>query len=852
MPKTLYLCYFGLNEPLVQTQVLPYLRELKKIDGLKISLITFEPNFKKNWSAEETEVEKQKLAGEGIDWYALPYHKRPSVPATLFDIINGAIFTLRIVQKEKVDIIHARSHIPALIGEIARRFSSRKPKLLFDIRGFFPEEYTDAGIWKKNGWLYRAVKGVEKRLLKNADAFVVLTEKARSILFPESKESGFDKRGRPVEVIPCCVDLKRFETTSAALRNETRKRLNLEQRTVVAYVGSFGGWYETDSLLDFLRFAHERDKQTFVLVLTQRAEEKVANDLRKIGFSDDDFLVESVAPADIPRFLSASDIAVSFIKKCYSKQASSPTKVAEYLACGVPVVSNRGIGDLDEFIENDGVGALIADFSAESFGSALDKIDRLRKAEDLPGNCRRTASERFDIVEIGGANYRRIYKNLLTEDAQKLTSDDKRPLLPKPGNLRSQMKHSLYLCYYPLKAALIQTQVLPYLRELKKIDGVKISLLTYEPNFKKKWSKERIAVEKQKLAAEGIDWYALGYHKFPTVPASLYDIFRGVFFALRLTRKEKIDILHARSLIPGMMAAVAKPLTGAKMLFDSRGFFAEEYTGGGVWDEKGIIYRTVKIVEKWVMKSTDGFVVLTEKARDLLFPESHESGFDKFGRPVEVIPCCIESKRFNKVFDKSARTHFRREFGFEDKYVVVHLGTLGGLYMTEEIADFYAAAKREKPEAFALVLTSRDPNLIAPLLRQRGFKDEDFLVKSVPPPEIQNYLLASDLGLSFLKRGYALIARSPTKIGEYLICGVPIISNSGIGDGDKQLGEDEVGVIVEDHSAEIYAGAIRAIDHLREKGDLFEACQKSALNRFNMEYIGGERYRRLYGRLLNE
>ena len=89
-----------------------------------------------------------------------------------------------------------------MMGAIAKKFSRKKPKLLFDIRGFFPEEYTDAGRWKKDGWLYHSVKKVEKWLFKESDGFVVLTEKAREILFPGSKETGFDKSGRPVEVIP--------------------------------------------------------------------------------------------------------------------------------------------------------------------------------------------------------------------------------------------------------------------------------------------------------------------------------------------------------------------------------------------------------------------------------------------------------------------------------------------------------------------------------------------------------------------------------------------------------------------------------------------------------------------------
>ena len=216
MAKTLYICYFGVREPLVQTQVIPYLRELRKgsvnadADGqMRVSLLTFEP-------AESIETGgfeeiRARLADEEIDWHWLKYHKRPSVPATALDIVAGARFVRNLLRREKFDVLHARVHIPMLMAALARKYSADKPKLLFDIRGFFPEEYTDAGIWPEGGWLYRSAKRVEAWLMNEADGFVVLTEKAREILFPESKNGGFDDDGRPVEVIPCCVDISRFE-----------------------------------------------------------------------------------------------------------------------------------------------------------------------------------------------------------------------------------------------------------------------------------------------------------------------------------------------------------------------------------------------------------------------------------------------------------------------------------------------------------------------------------------------------------------------------------------------------------------------------------------------------------------
>ncbi|HVF29353.1 MAG TPA: glycosyltransferase family 4 protein [Pyrinomonadaceae bacterium] len=404
--KTLYVCYFGIQQALVQTQVLPYLRELRK-EAVEVSFLTFEPEP----AAEAFAQIKKDLATEGIDWSWLRYHKRPSSIATAWDIFRGAIFIRSFISRERPEILHGRVHVPTLMAALARKFSSHKPKLLFDIRGFFPEEYTDAGIWPEGGWLYRSAKRVERWLLKESDAFIVLTEKAREILFPESKETGIDRQGRPVEVIPCCVDLTRFRVESASTREELRERIGAGHRPVVVYVGSFGGWYLTDQMIDFFRTARERDPRVFVLILTQRDADKVGERLRDRGFSSTDFYVASVPPHDVPKYLAAADLAISFIKACYSKLSSSPTKIAEYLAAGLPIVANSGVGDIDALIRDNDVGFILEDFDRESYLEALPLIDSL--SPELADRCRRLAEREFELTAVGGARYNQIYRRLL-------------------------------------------------------------------------------------------------------------------------------------------------------------------------------------------------------------------------------------------------------------------------------------------------------------------------------------------------------------------------------------------------------------------------------------------------------
>lgn len=408
---TLYICYFGLREPLVQTQVLPYLRQLVS-DGVAVSLLTFEPKFREKWSQREIEEERTRMASEGISWSCLAYHKWPSLPATLFDIASGTWLTLRLMRRYGIEILHARNHVPALIGALAKRINGGR--LIFDIRGFMPEEYTDGGVWPEGGYLYRGMKRVEKYLFRVSDGFVVLTDKAREILFPGCSDA--DDLGRPIEVIPCCVDFARFSAAEEASREELRSEFNLTGRRVIVYIGSFGGWYLTDEMTQFLAYAHNRDPTTFSMILTQSPHELVVERMRNLGLDEKDVLVDTVRPEDVPRYLKAADFAISFIKACYSKQSSSPTKIAEYLASGLPVVCNAGVGDLDRLIEEDRVGVIVREFTPLAYDHALSEVEALLRNKEFAEKCRAVARARFDLVQVGGVRYTRLYRRLLRSE----------------------------------------------------------------------------------------------------------------------------------------------------------------------------------------------------------------------------------------------------------------------------------------------------------------------------------------------------------------------------------------------------------------------------------------------------
>lgn len=174
----------------------------------------------------------------------------------------------------------------------------------------------------------------------------------------------------------------------------------------------------TDEMTEFLVAARLQDPSTFAMILTQSPIEIVIEQLRKLGIHEKDFMVAKVTPHEVPRYLRAADIAISFIKPCYSKQSSSPTKIAEYLASGLPVVCNSGVGDLDKLINENQVGVLLTQFTEEAYLQALIDIDSLRGETAFAEHASQVARREFDLDTTGGTRYTRLYRRLARTDAQ--------------------------------------------------------------------------------------------------------------------------------------------------------------------------------------------------------------------------------------------------------------------------------------------------------------------------------------------------------------------------------------------------------------------------------------------------
>src|SRR5437588_13107503 len=131
--RVLYISYNGMLDPLGQSQVIPYLRQLSK-KGARIILLSFErPRAFDSDGRARCESLRRLLTSENIEWHALRYHQKPSLPATVYDVLAGIRYAARLVRQDQIELVHARSHIPATIAlALKRRFGVR---IIFDLRG---------------------------------------------------------------------------------------------------------------------------------------------------------------------------------------------------------------------------------------------------------------------------------------------------------------------------------------------------------------------------------------------------------------------------------------------------------------------------------------------------------------------------------------------------------------------------------------------------------------------------------------------------------------------------------------------------------------------------------------------
>jgi glycosyltransferase involved in cell wall biosynthesis len=394
-----------MTDPLGQSQVIPYVEGLAKA-GYDMTILSCEKNDK---FAEKGEYIKDLLKTNNIKWETFFFTSSPPILAKMYDLWQLKSKAEKLHKKNNYSMTHCRSYVSAQAGLLLKK--KYGVKFLFDIRGFWVDERVDGGLWNLQNpfykFLYNDYKKKEADFISNCDGLVSLTQNGKKEMLTWKSY-----RQQPLFVIPCSADFELFTLTSVEQKIAARKKLNIDKDNfVLSYLGSIGTWYMIEEMMQFFILLKKKYANAKFLFVTNGEYDKIKSVAAKHGISKDDLNLTSAPRKEVGDITKACDMSISFIKPCYSKISSSPTKLGELLAMGIPVISNSGVGDVKEIIEQTNSGICIDDFSLTTMAETIERIPALLQQINHE-SIRQKAKDIYDLSNAQ-EKYISLYKTIL-------------------------------------------------------------------------------------------------------------------------------------------------------------------------------------------------------------------------------------------------------------------------------------------------------------------------------------------------------------------------------------------------------------------------------------------------------
>ena len=328
-----------------------------------------------------------------------------------------------------------------------------------------------------------------------------------------------------------------------------------------------------------------------------------------------------------------------------------------------------------------------------------------------------------------------------------------------------------------------QSQVLPYIINLSK-ENYNFHLVSFEKPDR--YTENHTLIEKI-CVENNIQWYPLKYNKKPPFLSTIFDIYKMKRLAKNLHINYGFSLIHCRSYISSLVGLNFKRMYGIPFLFDMRGFWADERVEGGLWNLENPFYKLVyyyfKRKEKQFLLESSYIISLTHNGKKniLKIPS-----FTHLENNISVIPCCTDLNLFKPVKRDS------------DSFTIGYLGSLGTWYMVKEMLVFFQKIIKKIPNSKFQFLTKDNPEIIFTHCKNLGISRKNIIIGESNRSDIPFKTRNWNFSLFFIKPSYSKLFSSPTKQGELMAMGIPIICNSGVGDVDFIVEKYKSGFVLND------------------------------------------------------
>jgi glycosyltransferase involved in cell wall biosynthesis len=353
-------------------------------------------------------------------------------------------------------------------------------------------------------------------------------------------------------------------------------------------------------------------------------------------------------------------------------------------------------------------------------------------------------------------------------------------------------KNIFVFAYYSYKDPVFQSATLNYLLKLTEKGKYHFHLLTFEHSG---FTYERGEIEEieTNLTKCNISWYRSIWHstRYLKLIHKAIDLITGIKLGLRIVKKNNCSLIYSEGVVGASIAYFISRITKRPHVVHSYEPHADSMLDGGVWRPWSWEFRLLKSFENVLAKKSNALITGTNAYKSVIkrkYPKAN----------ILVIPSCIDQDKFH--FDGSARKALRKKYGvLPDNILIIYLGKFGGMYMEEELFQFFANCEKHSQLTFKYwILSSQSPDWINSKFDEYGIPVSKRYVEQVEPDAVKNYLSAADIGVVAVRPFPSKRYCSPIKTGEYWACGLPILVPEGIGDDYEIVQKDpSLGISVE-------------------------------------------------------
>jgi len=388
---------------------------------------------------------------------------------------------------------------------------------------------------------------------------------------------------------------------------------------------------------------------------------------------------------------------------------------------------------------------------------------------------------------------------------------------------RSELK-ILYLTWDGPQTTYLESLFLPIFRRLQD-QGIRFSVRQYS------WGDRGRCLEREAACQTiGVPYKGVTVRRQPSGAGPLLTALADAPRVASLMKSGYADLVLARSTMPALIALAASQLSSFPIVFDADGLPLDERVEFGGSNPKGLEQKLLRRVEAMAVRHSRSVIVRTEAAREILFErQGGQVSPGKFhivsnGRdPVVFIPS-----------PPLIREQTRKELGFgSDTPVLVYAGSIGPQYRLNDMLLLLQQVMLKRPDARLLILTGDTQRAQDSIIQFSSHLAMSCDVRSASFDQIPRYLSAGDAGISFRTPSLSMRAVAPIKIGEYLLCGLPVVGTPGIGDIDAAVAADVFFPVEIDSPTAIQSAAgwvLRGLADTRRR----QAARQIGIDRFSL------------------